>query len=186
MTTSAEARGYKPRYKLLIGLLSLASGVYAALFYATEAMSERDFSVIADPRLRVGYCMVSNTSNPEKYLLAETTVRSPYFKLSSVVMPHALRGEITEEKKAALLALKERDELRLRAVTLSFRVADYCGYRDVAWPPETTPLDISLKWLQHDSTFLFFLERVRAEPDAADRVYDALDRSKAKAPAAKS
>ena len=184
--TSQEARGYKPRYKLLIGLLSLVSGVYAALFYATEALSERDFSVIADPRLRVGYCMASNTPNSEKYLLAETSARSPDFEMSTVVMRHALGGVVTELKKAALLALRERDALRLQAGRLSFRVAEYCGYRNVSWPAGTTPLDISLKWLQHDSTFSYFLERVRAEPDAADRVYDALGKPQAKARGAKS
>ena len=186
MTISPEARGYKPKYKVLIGLLSLVSGVYAALFYAADALSERDYSGITDPQLRVGYCMVSNTFIPEKYLLAETTARPPDLEMFSVVMPHALGGVITEQKKAALLALRERNELRTRAIRSSFRVADDCGYRKVTWPPGITPLDINIKWLQDDSTFLFFLERVRAEPDAADRVYDALGRSKARARAAKS
>lgn len=177
MTTSQKTRGYSPRYRVLVGLLSLASGVYAALFYAAEAMSERDYSGISDPQLRVGYCMVSSTFNPEKYLLAESAVRPPDFKIFAVVMPHALAGVITEQKRAALLALRERDELRTRAVRLSFRLAEYCGYDKVAWPAGTLPLDISMKWLQHDSTYMFFLEKIKAEPDAADRVYNALRRA---------
>ncbi len=185
-TTSPEAPRYKPKYKALIGLLSLVSGVYAALFYAAEALSERDYSGIADPQLRVGYCMVSNTFNPEKYLLAETTARSPDFKMFSVVMPHVLGGVITDEKKAALLAMKEREELRSRAVRSSFRVADSCGYRTVTWPPGTTPLDINMKWLQNDSTFLFFLKKLGAEPDAAVRLYDALGQSQGRTRVAKS
>lgn len=186
MTPSVDARGYKPKYKVLIGLLSLVSGVNAALFYAADAMSERDYAVIADPRLRVGYCMVSNTFNPEKYLLAETTARSPDIEIYLVVMPHALEGVITEQKKAALLALRERDELRAQAIRSSFRVAEECGYRRVAWPDGTTPLDINIRWLRDDSTFVYFLERVKAAPDAADRVYEALGRPRTVTGTAKS
>jgi hypothetical protein len=177
MTINQEVPGYRPRYKVLAGLLSLVSGVYAVLFYAAEAMSERDYSGISDPQLRVGYCMVSSTFNSDKYLLAESAVRSPDLKMFTVVMPHALTGVITEQKRAALLAWREREELRSRAVRLSFRLAEYCGYEKVAWPAGTLPLDISIKWLQHDSTYLFFLEKIKAEPDAADRVYDALRRA---------
>lgn len=186
MAPSPEARRYKPKYKVLFGLLSLVSGAYAALFYTADAMSERDYSVISDPRLRVGYCMASNTFNPEKYLLAETIARSPDTNMYLVVMPHVLEGRITEEKKSALLALKERDELRAQAIRASFRVAEACAFRKVTWPEGTTPLDISIKWLRDDPTFLYFLKRVRSAPDAADLVYDALSRSRAGARSAKS
>lgn len=186
MTTFPEARRYKPKYKVLIGLLSIASGVYAGLFYAADALSERDYSRIADPQLRVGYCMATNTFNPEKYLLAETTVRAPEFNLYSAVSSYALAGVITDQKKAALLALRERDESRARAVRTSFRIADRCGYRKIAWPAGTTPLDINMRWLRHDKTFLYFLEKIRTEPDAADRVYGAQRRLGAAARAAQS
>jgi hypothetical protein len=176
MTDAQKAPGRRTRFSLLAGLLALVCGVYAALFYAAEAMSERDYSAISDPQLRVGYCMVSSTFHSDKYLLAESAVRSPDLKMFSVVMPHALAGVITDQKRAAILALRERDELRTRAVRLSFRLAEYCGYEKVAWPAGTLPLDISMKWLQHDSTYLFFLEMIKAEPDAADRLYDALRR----------
>lgn len=182
---SQRAPGYKPKYKLLVGLLSFVAGVYGALFYAVEAMSERDFSGIRDPQLRVGYCMVSSTSNPDKYMIAETAARPPDLAMMSAVMPYAFAGVITEEKRAAILALRERDELRLRAVRWSLRLADTCGYENVAWLPGTAPLDISMKWLEHDSTFLYFVERVKSESDAAARTYDALKRSDATARAAK-
>jgi len=172
--------GTNSRFRVLIGLLLLASGAYAAVFYTTEALSERDYSGIADPQLRVGYCMVSNTSVPEKYLLAESTAHPPNLEVMLVVMPHALRGEITEQKKAAIWALRARDELRQRAITSSFRVAGICGYWEIAWPPRVTPLDITRTLLQYDSTYSYFLERVRADPDAADRVYDALGGAKAR------
>lgn len=171
---SRKALGYKPKYKELVGLLSIVSGVYGALFYAAEAMSERDYSGIPDPQLRIGYCMVSNTSNYDKYMFAETAARPPDLAIFSAVLPYALGGVITDHKRAAILALRERDELRLRAVRWSLSVADTCGYDSVAWPPGTAPLDISMKWLAYDSTFLFFLERVKSESDAAARVYDAL------------
>ena len=173
--------GTKSNYRVLIGLLLLACGAYAAVFYTTEALSERDFSRIADPQLRAGYCMLSNTSVPEKYLLAESTAHAPNIDVLLVVMPHALRGEITDQKKAAIWALRERDELRQRAITSSFRLAGICGYWEVTWPPKTTPLDITTKLLQYDSTFSYFLERVKADPDAADRVYEALGGAKARA-----
>lgn len=186
ITTSLQARGYKPKYKILVGLLSLASVIYATLFYTADAMSERDYSVIGDPRLRVGYCMASNTFNPEKYLLAETIARSPDTNMYVVVMPRVLEGVNTEQKRAALLALRERDELRAQAIRSSFRVADDCGFRKVAWPEGTTPLDISIKWLRDDPTYLYFLARVRSVPDAAERFYHVLSGSKAGTRAANS
>ena len=171
---SQKACSYKPKYKALVGLLSFVSGAYGALFYTAEAMSERDYSGIPDPRLRVGYCMVSSTSNPDKYMVAETAARPPDIAVFSVVMPYALGGVITDQKRAAILALRERDELRLRAVRWSQHAAETCGYNNVAWAPGTAPLDISMKWLAHDSTYRFFLERVKSEPDAAGRIYDVL------------
>jgi len=123
--------------------------------------------------------MLSNTSIPEKYLLAESTAHPPNLEVLMVVMPHALRGEITEQKKAAIWALRARDELRQRAMSSSFRVAGICDYWKVTWPPKVTPLDITTRLLQYDSTFSYFLERVRADPDAADRVYEALVGAKA-------
>jgi hypothetical protein len=174
MSDARKAPGRRSRYSLLAGLLALASGAYATVFYAVEAMSERDYSGIKDPQLRVGYCMMSNTSNTDKYLLAETTIRSPDIEMYRIVMPYALAGAATVQKRAALMALRERDELRTRAVRLSFSLAEHCDYRNIAWPQSTTPLDLSFRWLRHDSTFRFFLERVKAESDAAARVYDAL------------
>ena len=172
--------GFKPKYKVLLGLLLLISGFDAILFYAAEAMSARDYSRIADPQLRVGYCMLSNLSIPEKYLLAESTAHPPDLKVLTVVMSHATGGEFTEQNVAAIRALRERDELRLRAIRSSFRVAITCGYQGINWPPEITPLVISTKWLQHDSTYAFFLEKVRSEPDEADRVYYELAGPKAR------
>lgn len=181
MSDAQKAPGRRTRYPLLAGLLALASGAYATLFYAAEAMSQRDYSDIKDPQLRVGYCMMSSTSNTDKYLLAETTIRSPDFEMYRIVMPYALAGAVTVQKRAALVALRERDEIRTRAVRLSFSLAEYCDYRNIAWPQGTTPLDVSFKWLRHDSTFRFFLEKVKAEPDAAARIYDALGPKKSRA-----
>jgi len=172
--------GRKNKYKVMIALLLFGSGVDTALFYAAEKLSARDYSGIIDPQLRVGYCMVSNMSIAEKYLLAESTARSPDFKVLLVVMSHALGSENKEQDEAAIRALRERDELRLRAIKSSYSIAVSCGYQQVSWPSGVTPLDISTKWLQHDSTFSHFLEKVKSEPDAADRVYARLDGSKAR------
>lgn len=179
-TNYRRVGGRKPKYKVLIALLLLGSGADAALFFALGNLSARDYSGIADPQLRVGYCMVSNMPIAEKYLLAESTARSPDFKVLLVVMSHALGGENKEQDEAAIRALRERDELRLRAIRSSFSVAVSCGYQQVSWPPGVTPLEISTKWLQHDSTFSYFLERVKSEPDAADRVYYKLGGPKAR------
>jgi len=160
-------------YQALIGVLLFIFSADAALFYAAETLPERDYSRIADPQLRVGYCMAANTSLFEKYLLAASIARSPDIELFSFVMSYALGGENTEQKKAALRALRERDDLRGSAIRSSFRVAEQCGYRKVTWPPGVTLLDISVNWLRHDSTFLYFLDRTRGEPDAADLIYRA-------------
>jgi hypothetical protein len=174
VTTFSKARGHKLMRPALVCLLLLACSAYAALTYALERVSERDFSAIADPGLRVGYCIVSNMALSEKYLLAETAVRAPDFRMSMAVVPYALDGTDTEQKRAAIRSLRERDVLRQRAQQFSVRLADSCGYRQMAWPPEVTPLDISLRWLRHDSAFSFFLTKLGAEPDAADRVYQEL------------
>jgi hypothetical protein len=110
-------------------------------------------------------------------MVAETAARPPDLELFLAVTPYALAGVITEQKQAALLALRERDELRGRAVRWSLQAANACGYENVAWPPGTGALDISMKWLRHDSTYLYFVERVRSEPDAAARVYQAMQAS---------
>jgi hypothetical protein len=156
---------------MLVGLLLVVAGADVALFYAIESVSARDYSVIADPQLRVGYCMVASTTLSEKYLLAESAARPEDPEVVTLVMSHALAGEISEEKQSALLALKVRAELKQRAIRSSFLAAESCGYRQVSWPSQVTPLDTSLKWLQYDSTFSFFMAKVRAEPDAAERFY---------------
>lgn len=164
--------------KAFTALLIIASGAYAALYYAVETLPARDFSGIADPQLRVGYCMVSSTTLPEKHLLAESSARPEDLEVIAIVMSRALSGEATETKEAAIRALRERGELRLRAIRASFRVAEYCSYRLVSWPPGVTPLDTSMKWLRYDATYSFFLEKARAEPDAVDRLYGEMGRPK--------
>jgi hypothetical protein len=171
MAASPYAGKIMIRYRLLGGLLLVTSVSYAALFFAVESVSARDYSGIADPQLRVGYCMVANTTLPEKHLLAESSARPEDLEVIAVVMSRALSGEATETKEAAIRALRERGELRMRAIRASFRVAEYCSYRLVSWPPGVTPLDTSLKWLRYDATYSFFLEKTRAEPDAVDRLY---------------
>lgn len=164
---------------LLSTLLLLVSVNYAALAYYREALSTRDYSVVPDPHRRVGYCMMSSVTFADKYLLAETAAHPPEFRLYSAVMSLAKESRDREDVRMAIGVLKDRDKLRERAQRLSHSVAVSCGYGAVSWPSGTTPLDIHFKWLQFDSTFSHFVEIVRSEPDAAERLWSELKRKRA-------
>lgn len=177
MQAPPTANASNPRYKPLLGFLLLAFSAYSSLFYVEEVLSHRDYSVISQPELRVGYCIATSISILEKHALAETVARPPDDDMFSAVISQALLGEVTEQKQAALRALKERDELRRRAVKVVLDVAEKCGYDRVTWSPGDAPFKIAEKWLQNDATFSFFLETAKKPgPDEAARFYDSLRR----------
>jgi hypothetical protein len=159
---------------MLLTLLLLVTFNYGALIYCREALSGRDYSMIPDPGRRVGYCMMSSMTYADKYLLAETAVHPPDFQLYSAVMFLSRESKGREDVRMAVGVLKDRDKLRERAQRLSQSVAHSCGFGTVNWPSGTTPLDIHLKWLQFDSTFSHFVEVVRLQPDAVERLWGEL------------
>jgi hypothetical protein len=144
---------------------------YGALAYYRDALSVRDYSAIPNPQNRVGYCMLSSMTFADKYLLAETTAHPPDFDIYSAVMSLPMDKRKLAEVRIAIGALKNRDKLRERAHGMSHAVAAACGYWEVKWPLGVTPLDINLKWNRFDSTFSNFVERIRGEPDAAERLW---------------
>ena len=180
MRTLRKVFGGKLQGIMLSVLLLLVTFNYGALTYYRQVLSTRDFSSIPDPQRRVGYCMMSTMSFAEKYLLAETSAHPPDFTIYSAVMSLAPEARNREDVRTAIGALKIREKLRERAHGLSQAVAASCGYWEVKWPSDTSPLDIHLKWLRYDSTFSHFVERIRSEPDAAERLWIQL-RRKAKA-----
>lgn len=157
-------------------LLLLVLANYGVLTYLREELSTRDYSTIPDPRNRVGYCMLSNLTAADKYLLAETAARPPDFGIFSAVMSLSGRALSRQEMRFAIRALKYRDELRERAHRLSHAAAAACGYWELKWPSHITPLDIQLKWVQFDATYSHFIERIRSDPDAAERAGTELNR----------
>lgn len=155
---------------LLSVLLVLVLLNYGALIYLRDELSTRDYSMIPDPRNRVGYCMLTSMTLADKYLLAETTAHPPDFGIFSAVMSVPGQGLSRQEMKIAISALKNRDDLRARAHRVSHEAAAGCGYWQIKWPSGITPLDIHLKWLKFDSTYSRFVERIRLDPDAAERI----------------
>jgi uncharacterized glyoxalase superfamily protein PhnB len=169
--------GSKFQGVMLSTLLFLVSCNYAALAYYRDTFSARDYSMIPDPQRRVGYCMMSSMTIADKYLVAETAGHPPDLPLYMAVMSLPQESKDRDEVRIAIGALKDRDKMRLQAQNLSHPVAASCGYWTVNWPSGTTPLDILLKWLQFDSTFSHFVESVRSEPDATERVRIELKKS---------
>jgi hypothetical protein len=160
----------KQRLSLLTGLLLLAVAAHGGLFWFQNHFQQRDFSPIADPVARAGYCMAASLAANEKIDLADSLVRSPDRALFARVMSLALSGEVTAEKLAASRALLERDELRARSARAVARVAEKCGWHRLRQIPGGAPQDLVLRWLQNDATFLAMLAQARQRPpDAAER-----------------
>ena len=159
---------------LLSVLLSVVLINYGALAYYRDVLATRDYSSIPNLQDRVGYCMMSNTTLPDSYLLAETTAYAPTFEIYKAVLSLSLEAKGRLEAQNAMKAFKVREQLRERAHALSVRAASRCGFWKVKWPEGVTPLDVNLKWQRFDSTFWYFLSRLRAEPDAAERLYKSM------------
>jgi hypothetical protein len=161
---------------LLSVLLFLVLFNYGALSYFREALSGRDYSMIPDPKNRVAYCIVSSISNSDKNVLAETTAHPPDFDIYSKVMSQPQQTLNRKEVQIAIGALRKRDDLRQRAHKLSHAAAAACGFWQVKWPTDISPLDVSLKWLQFDSTYSRLVDSFRSNPDAAQRLWIELTR----------
>ena len=159
---------------LMSVLLLLVAFNYGALAYYRDVLSSRDYSVIPNPQDRVGYCMMSSMTLPDTYLLAQTTAHPPSFEVYKAVMSLPQAAKETPQARIALNALKIREKLRERAHGMSHLVAFRCGFWKVKWPDGVGPLEVNLKWHQFDSTFWYFVNRLYAEPDAADVLYKSL------------
>ena len=149
---------------------------FVGLSYLREALTTRDYSMIPDPRNRVAYCMLSNITDADRNLLAETTAHPPDFDMYSRVMSLPRDAQDRKEVRSAIGALRKRDDLRALAHKASHAVAATCGYWQVKWPENISPLDVSLSWLQLDSTYLRLVDRFRSSPDAAQRLWIQLSR----------
>lgn len=147
---------------------------YGAMAYFRDVLSMRDYSSIPNPQDRVGYCMMSTTTLADTYLLAETTAYAPSFEIYKTVVSLSLEGKGRLDVQTAMKAVKAREQLRERAHALSVLAASRCGFWKIKWPQGVTPLDVNLKWHRFDSSFWYFLSRLRAEPDAAELLYKAM------------
>jgi hypothetical protein len=146
-----------------------------SLFYLEEAYSRRDYSTIPVATLRTAYCMSATATPYEKRVIADSLARPPEDRLFAIVLPYALVGEVTPDKRAAMRALLDRAESRGRATQHAVRLANACGYDDAAWAPGQTPLAVAATWLQRDAQFRSYVESgKRNEPDAAWQMYTML------------
>jgi hypothetical protein len=147
---------------------------YGALAYLRDVLATRDYSAIPGPQARVGYCMMSSMTLPDTYLLAQTVAHPPDFSVYKAVMSLPEATKARPDVRTALGALAIRQQLRDRAHGMSHLVAFRCGYWKVKWPEGVGPLEVNLKWHKFDSTFWYFLNRIRSEPDAAEVLYKRL------------
>jgi hypothetical protein len=161
----------KIRLPILTSLLFMAVAAHGGLYWFQNYFQRRDFSPIAAPRVRVGYCMAASLAPNEKIEFANSIARPPDRALFASVMAVALIGEVTPEKLSASRALLERDELRSRSVRTLNRVAEKCGYFDAKNGVPEPAEELALKWLEHDPAFIAVLEEARRRPpDAAARM----------------
>jgi hypothetical protein len=150
--------------------LVLAAGAYAGLVGAHRSLLERDYSAIADPHARVGYCMASSLFHGEKSTIAESLARPADPELYRRILPKIMSGEATRDKVLAGRALFDRDELRARSALILSRVAKQCGHETAATTQREELLALAVVWLERDLTFLSMYAQSRARmPDAADR-----------------
>ena len=157
--------------RLLLCLLA-AFMAYSGLFYVEEVLSQRDYSAIPSVEVRVAYCMVTSVSSYEKYTFAQSIARPNDSDLFAVVLSATLTGEVTTQKQGAIRSLRERDELRRRAMQFVFRTADKCNYDQITWRAGVSPWKIMERWLQYDAGFSFFLANAKQSgPDAAEQLY---------------
>ena len=161
---------------MLSVLLVLVLLNFGGLTYLREALSSRDYSAIPDPRNRVAYCMLSNITDDDRNLLAETTARPPDFDMYSTVMSLPRDAQDRKEVRSAIGALTKRDRMRALAHKISHALAASCGYWQLQWPANLSPLEVSLNWLQFDSTYSRLVDRFRSNPDAAQRLLIELSR----------
>jgi hypothetical protein len=172
--------GSASRYGFLVAVLGVLGGADLSLFYLEEAYSRRDYSTIPVATLRTAYCMSATATPYEKRVIADSLARPPEDQLFAIVLPYALVGEVTPEKRAAMRALLDRAESRGRATQHAVRLANACGYDDAAWAPGQTPLAVAATWLQRDAQFRSYVESgKRNEPDAAWQMYTMLQKSPA-------
>ena len=162
---------YQPRYRALLLTLLLAFLAYAGLFHIEDVLSQRNYSAIPGVEVRIAYCMLTNLSPYEKYVLAQSVSLSSDPTFYSAVLTEALSGEVTDLKRAAIGALKERDEIQRRAMQLVLRVADKCEYEKIPWRAEVSALKILERWIQYDPGYLFFVAKAKRAPDAAEQLY---------------
>ena len=145
---------------------------YSGLVFVEEVLSRRDYSAIPSVEVRVAYCMVTSVSSYEKHTLAQSIARPSNSDLFSVVLSETLSGEVTSQKQDAIRAVRERDELRRRAMQLVLRIADQCNYDKITWRADVSPWKIMERWLNYDTGFSFFLARAKQTgPDAAEQLY---------------
>ena len=182
MSTLRKIFASKLHASLLSVLLVLVLLNFVGLGYLRDALSTRDYSMIPDPKNRVAYCMLSNITDADRDLLAETTAHPPDFDMYSAVMSLPKQMMNRKEVRIAIGALRKRDELRDRAHQLSHAKAAGCGYWQIKWPANMSPLDVSLNWLQFDSTYSRLVDRFRSSPDAAQRLWIEISRKPQKPP----
>lgn len=182
---SAQPVQYQPRYKPLLSCLVTVFLAYSMLYYVEQALSRRDYSLIPNAETRVGYCMAASVSPYEKHTLAQSIARPNSSEVYSIVLAYSLVGEVTPQKRGAIRALREREELRQRATQIALRAADHCGYDRIALAPDLSPWKIMERWLSHDNGFAFFLDRAKLlDPDEAEQAYRSALR-KSQSPAAR-
>jgi hypothetical protein len=156
--------------RLLLGALAFAGVGYAGWVVGSHMLDGPQ--VTLDPLSQAGYCIAVNLSLPEKKTLAESLSRPSDPALVGRLLPLILADELTAEKRAASLAIRERDDLHYHSRQIISRLAAICGYDDLRISHRGPgPLELALSWLRYDPVFnSMLLDAGRQPPDAATRL----------------
>lgn len=151
---------------LAISIVIGIAGYHAGAFFEGR-LSERNYSIIPDANLRVGYCMISKLDYRTKVLIAEFSTHPPDNALFEAVVVRMVTGN--ESAREAMRALALRDETRKLAVQAVNTVAQSCSYWNAPDAITREATGMVAHWLTYDSEYQQILADIRRRPsDAAD------------------
>ena len=155
--------------KLAVLACSLLMGIagYHAGAFVEDRLSQRNYSMIPDTNLRVGYCMMSKLDYRTKVLIAEFSTHPPDNSLFEAVIVRMVTGD--ESARQAMRALSLRDETRKLALQAVNAVAQSCSYWNAPDAITREATGMVAHWLTYDTEYKRILADIQRRPrDAAD------------------
>ena len=155
--------------RLAVLACSILMGIagYHAGALVEGRLSQRNYSMIPDSNVRVGYCMMSKLDYRTKVLIAEFSTHPPDNALFETVVVRMVSGD--ESARQAMRALALRDETRKLAIQAVNAVAQSCSYWNAPDAITREATGMVAHWLTYDTEYVKILADIRRRPrDAAD------------------